>query len=280
MDTTTLETKVRELRGGGELVRRVEALAPPWLSFLRAHDWGVIWKRPPVAERLDDPETYVHHSAGSQWHPTDAAQAMRNMQRWSHDGKNYSTIAYDIVVHESTAAAVTICGAREQWLSAATARRNEQGEAICALGYYHPGHATLSAQPSNRMVTALAYAAAWSIAHGWSSPTTDIRGHRDNPNQTNGTPCPGDYLYPHVPAIAGHAREIIIAAINLTDTDQEPTLKTVRIAGTADQFALLPLSPDTKRRLNLPEGDATIVVESDLTPAELSAVLGYPVTPI
>ena len=195
-------------------------IAPPWLSFLRAADWGVIWKRPPVVEGQADPETFIHHGAGSRI-DTDAAEAMRELQRWYHDAKNYSTIAYDVMVHRNTDTEhVTICGAREGWLSAATRDRNDIGEAICLFGYFHPGH-RLSEQPTAREVEALAWAVAWSIEMGWSARDTNVMGHRSNPAHPGATGCPGDFLHPHVPAI--HARALdILAEAEGTDEPPEP----------------------------------------------------------
>lgn len=63
-------------------------LAPSWLTFHRAVDWGVKWKRPPVSERQNDPETYIHHGAGGRY-GTDPIAAMQQLQRWYHDYKNY-----------------------------------------------------------------------------------------------------------------------------------------------------------------------------------------------
>lgn len=187
---------------------QLEAIAPEWLDFIRAEEWGIKWKRPPVKEGLADEETYIHHGAGGRF-GNDAAEAMRRLQRWYHDRKNYSTIAYDIMVHRSLSTGrVAVCGAREGWLSAATLNRNDIGEAICLFGYFHPGH-LLSEHPSAREIEALAFAVAWSIAHGWSAPDTKVLGHRDNPKQTTDTSCPGDYLYPHVPHIARRAFELL-----------------------------------------------------------------------
>lgn len=190
---------------------QVEALAPPWLSFVRAADWGIRWKRPPVAERLADPETYIHHGAGGRF-GLDPRRAMRVLQTWYHDRKNYSTVAYDVMVHRNVEAdTVAILGAREGWLSAATLDRNDIGEAICLFGYFHPGH-VLSEHPTARELEALAFAVAWSIAHGWSAPDTRVMGHRDNPAHPGATGCPGDYLYPAVPDIGRRALQILDAA--------------------------------------------------------------------
>jgi len=189
----------------------LEAIAPDWLEFVRAVEWGIEWKRPPVAERLGDPETYIHHGAGGRM-GLDARQAMRSLQQWYHDVKNYSTIAYDVMVHRSVGSErITVLGAREGALSAATRDRNDIGEAVCLFGYFQPGH-KLSERPTARELEGLAFAVAWSIAHGWSSPNTLVLGHRDNPAHPGATTCPGDYLYPHVPGIAARAPELLALA--------------------------------------------------------------------
>ena len=202
---------------------QLEAIAPDWMEFVRASDWGIVWKRPPVAERLADPETFIHHGAGGRM-GTDSRQAMRSLQSWYHNVKNYSTIAYDVMVHRSVGSErIAVLGAREGALSAATADRNDLGEAVCLWGYFQPGH-KLSEQPTARELEGLAFAVAWSIAHGWSAADTRVLGHRDNPAHPGATSCPGDYLYPHVPAIGRRAIELLdLAAGGRPPTPQPPT---------------------------------------------------------
>ena len=152
----------------------------------------------------------------------DHMQAMRTLQKWYHDVKNYSTIAYDVMVHRSLADdTIAIMGAREGWLSAATQNRNDLGEAICIFGYFTPGHA-LSEHPTIRELEALAYAVAWSIEMGWSAPDTKVLGHRDNPAHPNATTCPGDYLYPHVPWIGRRAQELLAVANHTPEPEPDP----------------------------------------------------------
>ena len=191
-------------------------IAPDWLDFIRAEEWGIEWRNPPVPERLNDPETYIHHSAGSRL-GTDPVRAMQVLQRFSWS-KNYSTSAYDAAVHLNTATnRVTICGIREGWRSAATKDRNELGEAIVLMGYFHPG-SSRSEQPTWREIEALAWAVAWFIEQGWSARDTRALGHRDNPEHPNATACPGDYLHPHVPHIGRRALEILALAEQPTPT--------------------------------------------------------------
>lgn len=201
----------------------VKDIAPDWITFYRASDWGVEWKRPPVWEGLSDPETYIHHGAGGRF-GTNPVEAMRRLQKWYHDVKNYSTIAYDIMVHRNTDDdTMAICGAREGWLTAATQNRNDIGEAICLMGYFHPG-SNLSEHPTDREIEALAFAVAWSIEMGWSAPDTTVLGHRDNPAHPGATACPGDYLYPHVPSIGERAMNIYNFAHNPQKDDDMITL--------------------------------------------------------
>jgi hypothetical protein len=200
----------------------VQDIAPEWLSFIRASEWGIVWKRKPVKEGLADSETYIHHGAGGRM-GNDHKQAMRTLQKWYHDSKNYSTIAYDVMVHRSLGDdTVAICGAREGWLSAATEDRNDIGEAICLFGYFHPGSA-LSEQPTERELEALAFAVAWSIEMGWSAPDTKVLGHRDNPAHPGASSCPGNYLYPHVQAIGRRAQELLALANKPPEPEPEPT---------------------------------------------------------
>jgi hypothetical protein len=189
-------------------VGSVRDIAPAWLSFVRASEWGCVWKRPAVSERQGDPETFIHHTGGGRL-ATDHHQAMRSLQAIYHERLNYSTIAYDMNVHLNTSDnTVAIMGAREGWLSAATKDRNDIGEAICLFGYFHPGH-RLSEQPTDREIEALAFAVAWSIEMGWSAGNTQVLGHRDNPAHRGATACPGDFLYPHISWIERRAYELL-----------------------------------------------------------------------
>ena len=217
----------------------VKDIAPPYIEFHRAADWGIEWKRPPVSEGLADPETYIHHGAGSRM-GNDHGQAMRNLQAWYHDVKNYSTVAYDVMVHRNLAdGTIGIMGGREGWLSAATADRNDIGEAICLFGYFSPGH-QLSEQPTAGEVEALAFAVAWSIEMGWSALNTKVMGHRDNPAHPGATGCPGDYLYPHVPWIGRRAIEILQEANQPQESDMTTLPKPRRVFDSRKTKAFAP----------------------------------------
>lgn len=185
----------------------VHAHKPPWLRFLTAMEWGRELKHPMATETLNDPETYVHHTAGNPYRAWTGEQAMRELQRQSHN-QGYATVAYDVVVHERADSTITVMEGRGGWRSAATKDRNEEGEAICAMGYFHPGHA-LSAQPSPRMIEGIAWGIAWMMEWGWSAGDTRILGHRDNPRHPSATSCPGDYLYGQLPTIRNRVIQII-----------------------------------------------------------------------
>lgn len=241
---------------------------------LEPDDWGMRWARPPVAERLADPETYIHHRGGSPRHTVDAAVAFRELNEWTINVKGYSATDYDILVHENTVTdTVTIGIARAHWMSAATKDRNEEGEAICALGYFHPGH-SLSERPSPRMLEGLARAVVLSIERGWSAPDTTILGHRDNPAHPGASPCPGDYLYAELPTIRRRVAELLAPP-----PEDDMGLPYFRIDGYADQFKAIAMSADSKTR-NGDDNVDVLVLDTDKTRAQLEAALGYKLTPL
>jgi hypothetical protein len=175
--------------------------------YLTAAEWGMRWARPPVAERTPDTETYVHHTAGA--HPNNAVTAFYQLNEYAITQKNYSAVDYDILVHrDPRTGLVTIGEARGPWLSAATLDRNEQGEAICLLGYFHPGHA-LSREPHPDELEGVALGIVWGIQQGWIARDTTILGHRDNPAHPGATGCPGDYLQAKLPAIRNRVAELL-----------------------------------------------------------------------
>jgi hypothetical protein len=184
--------------------------------YLRAAEWGMRWARPPIAEKLSDPEAYVHHSAGA--HVNDAVTAFRALNEYAINTKGYSALDYDVLVHrDKVTGLVTIGGGREGWLSAATLDRNELGEAICVLGYFQPGH-QLSRQPHDDEIEGVALAIVWGIKHGWISPDAKILGHRDNPAHPGATSCPGDYLQAQLPTIRARVAELLAPP----EDDMEP----------------------------------------------------------
>jgi hypothetical protein len=246
---------------------------------LEPDEWGMRWARPPIRERLADPETYVHHTAGNPGHTLDAAVAFRNLNEYAINTKGYSAVDYDILVHENTVTdTVTVGVARGQWLSAATKDRNEDGEAVCALGYFTPGH-SLSEHPSPGMLEGVARAIILSIERGWSAPDTKILGHRDNPAHPGATGCPGDWLYEMLPSIRKRVSELLDP---LPDPPQEDPMYArgvaVRPKGYADQLWCQSIAnPEHHAKLGITEA----AVEVALTAAEivkLELELGYKFT--
>lgn len=182
--------------------------------YLRADEWGIRWARPPIAEKLPDVETFVHHTAGGQLSP-DAAQAFRLLNEYAITQKGYSALDYDVLVHYNPVTDVcTIGEGRGKWMSAATLDRNEQGEAVCVLGYFHPGHA-LTRHPHPAEVEGTARAIVWAIQEGWISSATSILGHRDNPAHPGATGCPGDYLQAELPTIRRRVAELLAPTVAL-----------------------------------------------------------------
>lgn len=181
-------------------MRSIRDIAPPQFRFLTAAEWGMTWKRPAVPEKLNDPEAYVHHSAGSRL-GQDAVRAFQALNRFAQEGKKYSALDYDLLVHRATISGlVTIGAGRSEWMSAATKDRNELGEAVCAMGYFHPG-SVLSEHPHPDEIEGIALAIVWGIEQGWIARDAITLGHRDNPAHPDASACPGDFLYPHLPHI-------------------------------------------------------------------------------
>ena len=86
--------------------------APSWVRFVRAAEWGINWQNPPRPERLGDPETFVHHTAGNPMSTIDAVAAMRRLESISHR-LGYSTVAYDVVTHlHEPSGTLTVLGGR------------------------------------------------------------------------------------------------------------------------------------------------------------------------
>jgi hypothetical protein len=176
-------------------------------TFLTASQWGMEWARTPQTEKLVDPECYVHHTAGA--HPAAAVEAFRALNRYAIDVKGYSAVDYDILVHRNpTTGEVTIGEARGPWRSAATLDRNEEGEAICLLGYFGPG-SKHSRQPHPDEIEGVARGIVWGIEKGWLADPPEILGHRDNPAHPGATSCPGDYLYAELPKIRVRVAELL-----------------------------------------------------------------------
>lgn len=175
--------------------------------YVTAAEWGMTWARPPIAEKLLDPECYVHHTAGNV--PDDAFAAFRWSNAYAQNTKGYSALDYDILVHRDPRnGLITIGEGRGKWMSAATLDRNEQGEAIVLYGYFHPGH-SLSRQPHPDELEGVAKGIVWGIQQGWIMENPTILGHRDNPAHPGATGCPGDYLYQYMGWIRARVAELM-----------------------------------------------------------------------
>jgi hypothetical protein len=160
------------------------------------------WDRPPVRQTLPAPKGYVHHSAGGRL-GRDAFAAFRALNEMAI-GEGMSAIDYTWLVHlDPVDDVVTVGEARGQWTPAATYNQNPVSKAVCLMGYFHPGH-KLTVAPTDLEIQGIVVAFRKSIELGWLIPRPWIGGHRDNPYSTgsHSTACPGDLLYPYVPAIA------------------------------------------------------------------------------
>lgn len=172
--------------------------------YLTPDEWGMTWVRPGVPEKLNDPEAYIHHAGGADWMHDDAVTVFRQLNSYAQQGKGYSAVDYDILVHYSRGTdVVTIGGARCEWMSAATAGRNEEGEAICLCAD------TEAREPLDVELEGLALAVVYGIDKGWIARDAAVLGHRDNPAHPNGTQCPGKFLYAELPTIRARVAELL-----------------------------------------------------------------------
>src|SRR5690606_29631041 len=164
--------------------------------YMRNTEWGIWYAHPPLTEKLGDPEVFYHHTAGS--HLGTSLEVLRRMNE-ADIARGYACIGYDIVVHRDVTTGVgTIAEGRGGFRSAATLDRNEEGEAICLVGHFHPGAPLkYSRHPHPDELEGLALATVWGIERGWIASSYAPFGHRDNPAHPGATACPGDYLYPH-----------------------------------------------------------------------------------
>ena len=172
--------------------------------YLTAAEWGMTWARPPQAEARPDPEAYVHHAGGAEWMRGDAITIFRQLNTYAQQGKGYAAVDYDILVHyDPTTDVVTIGGGRQEWMSAATRDRNEQGEAICLCAN------TDVRAPLAVEVEGIARAIVWGIQKGWIARNAAVLGHRDNPAHPGATACPGRFLYAQLPTIRTRVAELL-----------------------------------------------------------------------
>jgi hypothetical protein len=252
--------------------------------YLTVDEWGGTWTRPPVAEKLLDGECYVHHSAGNDWDDLDAIKAFQTLNQYAQQQKGYSFLDYDVLVHYHSARdIVTIGEGRGKWLSAATRDRNEQGEAVCVLGYFHPGHA-LTQRPLAVHLEGTARAIVWGIEQGWLSRDLTILGHRDNPAHPGATGCPGDYLYAELPKIRTRVAELLRPTP--PDHTEDPDMAkmnviNVRWNGYADVVTGFHTSAETLALTGAGAGEVVVLPKPDAaTLAKIERELGHPLTPL
>lgn len=211
--------------------------------YLSAADWGMTWARPPVNEVRPDPEVFVHHTAGR--HPDDAVQAFRELNEQAIRVDGYSAIDYDILIHRNPySGLITIGEGRGPYMSAATRDRNEQGEAVCLLGYFHPGH-SLSRHPHSDEVEGVARGIVYGVRNGWirETPLAKIMGHRDNPAHPGATACPGNYLYTHLPFIRNRVNQLLVP---VTQPDPVPEISAMITVQEIDALGAVPSPAQAK----------------------------------
>lgn len=191
------------------------------IRYLTADEWGMTWTRPPVAEKLLDPECYVHHVGGGAWMDQEAITVFRTLNTYAQTQKQgggvYSALDYDVLVHYHRKSDVlTIAEGRGKWMSAATKDRNEQGEAVCVCGNF-----TLR-EPLPIEVEGTALGIVYGIERGWIARNAIIYGHKDNPAHVGATGCPGDNLYAKLPIVRSRVGMILNPAPPITPGEPVP----------------------------------------------------------
>jgi hypothetical protein len=241
--------------------------------YLTAADWGGTWTRPPVKERLLDPECFIHHTAGNPMSDRPAEEALRILNGYAQTGKGYSFLDYDYLVHyEKASDLFTIAEGRGEWLSAATHDRNELGEAICLFGYFHPG-STHTQRPTAGHVEATALGIVRMIERGLLAPDCEILGHYENPAHPGDTGCPGSYYIPHIPTVRQRVAELLAPPI------EDDDMLVIRVDGYADQFLCIPIdSPSARHKMDIPDSHPAVVVKADR--AAIEAQIPYDLTPL
>lgn len=112
---------------------------------------------------------------------------------------------------------------------------------------------------------------------GYLTPDHRVLGHRQMP--AAGTSCPGP-LYTN--RVWWDRITAPLDPITLPPTTGDDTMNTPlgRFYGHADQFLLIPISAETKARLNPTGDDAVPIVFRAVDPAALARQIGYPLTPM
>jgi len=253
----------------------------PQYRIINAEDWGGTWKRPPFFEKLEDPEAYIHHTAGNPKSHMPAEQALREMNQYSQDVKDYSFLDYDFMVHwEEAKDLYTIAEGRGEWMSAATLDRNELGEAVCVMGYFHTGH-KLSQKPNPGHIVAVAIALVEMRRRKLIAAEPKIMGHYQNlafPIPQTG--CPGNLFIPHIPEVIWLFNEMIKAPDTGDIMAQLNGVK-IRFKSYANQLFAFRMSADTMQSGGII--DDPIVILEDPTAAQKAAIeeqLGQPLKPI
>lgn len=201
-------------------------------EYLTAEDWGRTFIHGPPTERFPDPEVYAHHTAGPARLNWSGADVIRWMQRKDHD-RGYATVQYDFVIHwNEPNDIVSIMEGRGLYRSAATKNRNEEGEAGCLVGNYHPSYTVYPPRiPNEQQIYGFALGVVWGIERGWITSDPWIGGHRDNRAFEDGQPtaCPGDSFYIRLPDVREYVRVL---------TSPPPTPPTTTPKGATDMVLI------------------------------------------
>lgn len=234
---------------------------------LTAEDWKGRWARPPLAEKLLDGECAVHHVGGGAWmggavqlglaaSRAAACKVFYDLNEYAINTKGYSFLDYDILVWYDRVNDICWIGeGRGQWLSAATADRNELAEAIVLCGNTH-----LRA-PLPQELEGLARGIVHGVSKGWMSRTLTIYPHRDNPAHPGATQCCGQHLIPQLkPVVIPRVQALLnppkVTMWNqprsVTDTVKSAPPTTMVLTGDADTWAAIACVKFVQKQLGLP----------------------------
>lgn len=150
----------------------------------------------------------VHHSVSAlQANGTreDHAAAVRGIQAYHMDGRGYCDMGY----HFAVTADGTVWEAREaRFLGAHTGSHNTNNAGIVFIGCFHPTsdcNGLGGTQPTQAQLNGGGAAIGRIAQHyGITINTSNVIGHRDNPDQT--TSCPGDDLHDLLPTLRSIAQ--------------------------------------------------------------------------
>lgn len=174
----------------------------------------------------------VHHTAGRNGYTAgDVPGIIAGIQQYHMGTNGWNDIGYNFCVDRFG----RVWDARDGGTHNAVIGGHAYGHntyttGIAVLGDHH----SAGVRPSGEVIEAVTALAAWKLdLHGcdvaqpvyYSSPSTGksgtyprIIGHRDVGAAGGGTSCPGEYLYPHLPAIraSAHMRQLGLADIPLS----------------------------------------------------------------